>query len=96
MKKLRIEKSKYPTKEEPYVLWLESESKNIEKGGYGFKCILKGTYQECLSEKERLEVNVHKPKKYSFSLLREALHDRRQKSRVLVRYTRLTTCDIRA
>lgn len=84
MKKLRILKSKYSTKEEPYVLWLETASMDIEKGtgGYGYRGIFKGTYKECLIEKERLEGDVSKPKATSFRLLREALHDRRQKSRI--------------
>lgn len=53
--KLRIEKSKYPTDEITHILWLETAS----LGGYGYRGIFKGTYQECLKEKEKLE---NKPK----------------------------------
>jgi hypothetical protein len=53
--KLRIEKSKYPTDEITHVLWLETES----LCGSGYRGIFKGTYQECLIEKEKLE---NKPK----------------------------------
>ena len=53
--KLRIEKSKYPTDEITHVLWLETESLS----GSGYRGIFKGTYQECLKEKEKLE---NKPK----------------------------------
>ena len=68
-KKLRIEKSKY---EKDYILWQETESLT----GYGYRGVFRGTYQECLEEKERRENNVHKPKATSFRLLRKALHNR--------------------
>ena len=54
-RKLKIEKSKYPTDEITHVLWLESES----LGGSGYRGICHGTYRECLEMKERLEA---KPK----------------------------------
>ena len=84
MKKLKIEKSKYPTNEYTHVLWLETATMNVENssGNSGYRGIFHGTYQECLSEKERLEGNVSKSAKRSFTLLREALHNRRQKSRI--------------
>ena len=55
--KLKIEKSKYPTDEITHVLWLETESVGFLTidGGCGYRGIFKGTYQECLEEKEKLE-----------------------------------------
>lgn len=67
-----IERSKYPTDDITHVLWYESQT----LGGYGYRGVFHGTYRECLEEKEKREKHVHKPKKYSFSLLRKALHDR--------------------
>ena len=67
-----IERSKYPSTEGTHVLWYESQT----LGGSGYRGIYKGTYQECLIEKEKRDKNVSKSKKYSFSLLRKVLHDK--------------------
>lgn len=68
--KLVIRKSKEPEGKKTHVLWHESESFS----GYGCKGIFKGTYQECLKEKEKLMVSKPKQTSYAFRLLRKALH----------------------
>lgn len=70
--KLVIRKSREPEEKKTHILW--HESKNLT--GFGCKQVLKGTYQECLEEKERLLGNVSKSKSYGFRLLRKALHNR--------------------
>lgn len=70
--KLVIRKSREPEGKKTHILWHDSKS----LGGYGCKQVLKGTYYECLDEKERLLGNVRKSKSTSFSLLRKALHNR--------------------
>lgn len=74
-KKLKIEKSKYPTEEVTHVLWLETNTPR----GINYRGIFHGTYQQCLEEKERLEKgdkDVSKPKFTSFRLLAKAFHNR--------------------
>lgn len=68
----RVRKSLEPNDEGNYILWYESETEH----GCGFKQVFKGSFQECLIKKEDMEKNVRKPKKYSFSLLRRALHNK--------------------
>lgn len=70
--KLVISKSKQPEDNKTHILW--HETKTLK--GYGYKRIFKGTYLQCLNEKERLMGNVHKPKTTSFRLLRKALHNK--------------------
>lgn len=72
MDKLVIRKSREPEENKTYILWHDSKTTK----GFGCKQVLKGTYLECLEEKERLIGNVSKPKGYSFRLLRKALHNR--------------------
>ena len=71
-RKYKIEKNLYPTDKETHVLWLETETIK----GYGYRGVFKGTYQECIKEKEKREGNVQKSNGRSFSLLRKALHDK--------------------
>ena len=74
-KKLKIEKSKYPTKEATHVLWLETNTPR----GINYRGIFHGTHQQCLEEKEKLEKgdkDVSKPKFTSFRLLAKAFHNR--------------------
>lgn len=68
--KLIIRKSREPEEKKTHILWHESKSLT----GYGSKQIFKGTYQECLEEKEKLMVNKPKQTNYTFRLLRKALH----------------------
>lgn len=70
--KLVIRKSREPEEKKTHILWHESKSLT----GYGSRQIFKGTYQECLEEKERRIPNVPKSKGYGFRLLRKALHNR--------------------
>lgn len=72
MDKLVIRKSREPEEKKTHILWHESKSLT----GYGSRQIFKGTYQECLEEKERRIPNVSKSKGYSFRLLKKALHHR--------------------
>ena len=51
MKKLKIEKSDFPSERRTHVLFLYSTTEY----GYSIKRIFKGTYAECKAEKERLE-----------------------------------------
>lgn len=70
--KLVIRKSKEPEGNKTHILWHESKTLT----GYGVRQVFKGTYQECLEEKERRTPNVSKSKGYSFRLLKKALHHR--------------------
>lgn len=70
MDKLVIRKSREPEGNKTHILWHESKSLT----GYGSRQIFKGTYQECLEEKEKLMVNKPKQTSYAFRLLRKALH----------------------
>jgi len=72
MDKLVIRKSREPEENKTHILWHESKSLT----GYGSRQVFKGTYQECLEEKERRIPNVSKSKGYSFRLLKKALHHR--------------------
>lgn len=72
MDKLVIRKSREPEENKTHILWHESKSIT----GYGSRQVFKGTYQECLEEKERRIPNVSKSKGYSFRLLKKALHHR--------------------
>lgn len=72
MDKLVIRQSKEPEDNKTHILWHDSKSSK----GYGSRQVFKGTYLECLEEKERRTPNVPKPKGYSFRLLRKALHNR--------------------
>ena len=65
-----IERSKEPDQEGTHILWYESETEH----GCSFKRVFKGTYQQCLEEKEKRCKNVRKSKGYSFKLLKRALH----------------------
>ena len=70
MDKLVIRKSREPEGNKTHILW--HDSKTLK--GYGSRRLFKGTYQECLEEKEKLMVNKPKRTNYSFRLLRKALH----------------------
>ena len=72
MDKLVIRKSREPEENKTHILWHESKTLT----GYGSRQVFKGTYQECLEEKERRIPNVSKSKGYSFRLLKKALHHR--------------------
>lgn len=70
--KYKIERSNEPGMDGTHILWYESETEH----GYSFRRVFKGSYQECLIEKEKREKNVRKPKSYSFKLLKRALHNK--------------------
>lgn len=70
MDKLVIRRSREPEGNKTHILW--HDSKTLK--GYGSRRLFKGTYQECLEEKEKLMVNKPKRTNYSFRLLRKALH----------------------
>lgn len=72
MDRLVIRQSKEPEDNKTHILWHDSKSSK----GYGSRRLFKGTYLECLEEKERRTPNVLKSKGYSFRLLRKALHNR--------------------
>lgn len=72
MDKLVIRQSKEPERNKTHILWHDSKSSK----GWGSRRLFKGTYLECLEEKERRTPNVPKSKGYSFRLLRKALHNR--------------------
>lgn len=72
MDRLVIRQSKEPEDNKTHILW--HDSKTLK--GYGSRRLFKGTYQECLEEKERRTPNVPKSKGYSFRLLKKALHNR--------------------
>lgn len=55
MKKLKVEKSKFPEDNKTHLVVQYSESQN----GYGIGRIFKGTYKECVSYKKRLENERH-------------------------------------
>lgn len=67
-----IEQSRYPEEKKTHVLWYESKTLH----GCGYRAVFKGTYLECLEEKEKRCENVRKSKSYSFRLLRKALHNK--------------------
>ena len=51
MKKLKVERSLYPSDNRTHVLFLYTETER----GFGAKRIFKGTRRKCLEEKRRLE-----------------------------------------
>ena len=54
MDKLVIRQSKEPEDNKTHILWHDSKSSK----GWGSRRLFKGTYQECLVEKERLNKNA--------------------------------------
>lgn len=70
MDRLVIRQSKEPEENKTHILWHDSKSLK----GWGSRRLFKGTYQECLKEKEKLMVNKPKQTNYAFRLLRKALH----------------------
>ena len=66
-----IERTKEIDDEGTHILWYESETMH----GSCYKRVFKGTYQDCLLEKEKREKNVSKPKGRSFRLLKKALYN---------------------
>ena len=66
-----IERTKEIDDEGTHILWYESETMH----GSSYKRVFKGTYQDCLLEKEKREKNVSKSKVRSFRLLKKALHN---------------------
>lgn len=64
-----IERAKEVDDDGTHILWYESETMH----GISYKRVFKGTYQECLKEKEKREKNVSKPKRRSIKLLAKTL-----------------------